>query len=174
MRSIRAPYAGESSALWYNTRMQTLEERKKYLEIYRSKPENKAKHRLAAKKWALANASRVKVTKRIWKTQNPTSYTQYSREYNRRQRTKVLNHYSGGNPKCVCCGEKEIKFLCIDHISGGGNTHRREMKIRGSIIPWIVKNKFPPMFQVLCYNCNNAKGFWGECPHKKDLGSQSD
>jgi hypothetical protein len=26
-------------------------------------------------------------------------------------------------------------------------------------------NEFPDGFQVLCHNCNLAKGYYGECPH---------
>ena len=32
----------------------------------------------------------------------------------------------------------------------------RYLKIRG----------FPPGYQVLCHNCNQAKGFYGKCPHQ--------
>ena len=30
--------------------------------------------------------------------------------------------------------------------------------------PW---EKYPPGYQVLCHNCNLAKGFYGSCPHQK-------
>jgi hypothetical protein len=33
----------------------------------------------------------------------------------------------------------------------------RDLKRRG----------FPPGHQVLCHNCNMAKQFYGQCPHKK-------
>ena len=33
---------------------------------------------------------------------------------------------------------------------------------------WLKKHGFPKEgFQLLCYNCNCAKGFFGKCPHKK-------
>jgi hypothetical protein len=76
-------------------------------------------------------------------------------------RLEVLNFYGG---KCACCGEAEICFLAIDHINGGGNKHRKE--IGGSkIYFWLKANNFPSGFQVLCHNCNLAKGFYGICPH---------
>ena len=37
--------------------------------------------------------------------------------------------YSEGQPKCACCGEKELSFLTIDHINGKGNIHRKEMEL---------------------------------------------
>ena len=96
-----------------------------------------------------------------------------SRERNRLSRLTVLKFYSSEIPHCACCGEKEIKFLSIDHINGGGSQHRRSMGMKkgkgGNINHWIIKNNFPTGFQVLCHNCNMAKGFYGECPHKSLL-----
>lgn len=76
----------------------------------------------------------------------------------------MLRHYSGGDIKCACCLETEIMFMALDHIDGGGLAHR--VKIFGrvsaggtSMHAWIVKNDFPVGFQVLCHNCNLAKGF---------------
>ena len=67
--------------------------------------------------------------------------------------------------KCACCGEEDRAFLSIDHIDGGGSKHRREIK--HSIYSWLKQNKYPKGFQVLCHNCNQAKGFYGKCPHEK-------
>lgn len=77
-------------------------------------------------------------------------------------RMEVLEKY--GN-KCNCCGEIEKEFLSIDHIDGGGSKHRREIK--HSIYGWLKSNKYPKGFQILCHNCNQAKGFYGICPHQK-------
>ncbi len=82
-------------------------------------------------------------------------------------RTRILLYYSNNNPQCSCCGEKEDKFLCLDHINGGGHQHRKNIKNR--IYEWIIKNDFPKGFQILCHNCNMAKGFYGECPHKINI-----
>lgn len=90
------------------------------------------------------------------------------RKTNFKKRLSVLKHYSGGDIKCNCCEEKEFKFMCIDHINGGGNKHKREIGHGGSrLCDWIKKNNFPDGFQILCHNCNMAKGFYGECPHKE-------
>ena len=67
--------------------------------------------------------------------------------------------------KCTCCGESELKFLGIDHINGGGRKHRKELK--GHFYQWLKVNKYPAGFQTHCHNCNLAKGFYGECPHKR-------
>ena len=88
----------------------------------------------------------------------------------RDRRIKVLEHYSQSPPVCVCCGEREIKFLTLHHLNNDGAEHRRKMRGTGSgpsLWCWIIKNNYPPIFQVLCFNCNCAMGIYGECPHKK-------
>ncbi len=86
----------------------------------------------------------------------------------RQKRLQVLTHYSNGEIKCNCCGEKEIKFLCIDHINNDGYKKRKNgRRAAGTeLYRLIIKDNFPDTFQVLCHNCNSAKGFYGLCPHK--------
>ena len=87
----------------------------------------------------------------------------YAGKSNFEKRLIVLNFYSKGALECACCREKGIKFLSIDHINNDGAKHRRE--IGGNLCLWILKNSFPPGFQILCYNCNFSKGIYGKCPH---------
>jgi len=72
--------------------------------------------------------------------------------------------YTVYGPACACCGETEEAFLSVDHIEGGGNKHRREIR-NHNIAAWLVKNGFPKGYQILCMNCNFAKGKLGKCPH---------
>ena len=101
-------------------------------------------------------------------------------------RLEVLQYYSkrlskSNIPCCRCCGEKShVDFLAIDHIAG-----RKEMdsdtklvKIgyssskRGQVLhKWVTENNFPKGFQILCHNCNYAKGIKrnkNKCPHQLD------
>ena len=79
-------------------------------------------------------------------------------------RNRVLEAY--GN-KCVCCGENYKEFLAIDHIEGGGNKKKREIGKNGACYyKWIINNNFPKDLQILCHNCNMAKGLYGKCPHE--------
>ena len=88
--------------------------------------------------------------------------------YLRKVRLDVLTHYSGGSPRCACCGENMIEFLSLDHIYGNGSAHRRELKHRGTFTYlWARTNNYPAIFQVLCMNCNFAKGKYGYCPHQR-------
>jgi hypothetical protein len=75
----------------------------------------------------------------------------------------ALRHYGGEHPACKCCGEDKYQFLAFDHINGRGKEHLRRVS---NIALWLVRNDFPAGFQILCHNCNLAKGFYGRCPHQ--------
>lgn len=78
----------------------------------------------------------------------------------------VISHYGG---KCACCGIVYLPALCIDHIEGNGNKHRKQLGGNNSfnIYGWLKKQGHPPGYQVLCWNCNAVKSFNGTCtiPH---------
>jgi hypothetical protein len=99
---------------------------------------------------------------------NPMVLEKEKQNY-RRLRLEAMQHYCpDGVLRCACCGETEIKFLSIDHIDGGGNQHRNQIgRAPGALFWWLKKNNYPPGFQVLCHNCNLAKGFYGACPHQE-------
>lgn len=83
---------------------------------------------------------------------------------------KVFEHYGGY--ACCCCGEKTRCFLTLDHINNDGAKHRRELGKSSSagkgLYMWIIRNNYPPLFQVLCANCNLGKKMNnGICPHKQ-------
>lgn len=80
------------------------------------------------------------------------------------RKKETLAHYGG---VCSCCKENRYEFLCIDHINGGGNIHRKKIGDGGtSFYGWLKKNDYPVGFQVLCHNCNMSKGSYGYCPHQ--------
>jgi hypothetical protein len=88
-------------------------------------------------------------------------------KYTRSLRRQVLEAYGGC---CQCCGESGQDFLTIDHIHNDGAYERQVLKLRaGSKLNlWLKRNGFPKdRYQLLCYNCNCAKGAWGVCPHKE-------
>jgi hypothetical protein len=120
---------------------------------------------------SLAHSRRRAPLVKAWKAKNPDYFNAYQREVCRAYRLKILKHYGGSPPKCACCGENEYKFLCIDHINGKGNEHRRELtghkESSTGLYRWLINNNYPLGFQVLCYNCNNAKGHYGKCPHQE-------
>jgi hypothetical protein len=89
-------------------------------------------------------------------------YTNYHRD-RRRSRRKLVVAGLGG--KCWCCGEKEVKFLNIDHILGGGTKDRSTIN-NNQLIDRIIREGLPKSkYRVLCYNCNIAISILGYCPH---------
>jgi hypothetical protein len=58
--------------------------------------------------------------------------------------------------RCGQCGDQVFEHLCLDHVDGGGTQHRlKDPGCRGkSVYAWCKRNCYPPMFRVLCWNCN--------------------
>lgn len=76
----------------------------------------------------------------------------------------IINGY--GN-KCVCCGESNPLFLTIDHINNDGFKDRKsEGYNQDKFYNSIIADNFPTQYQLLCYNCNLCRGFYGQCYHK--------
>lgn len=89
-------------------------------------------------------------------------YYRLGQESAQKRRLEVLTHYGGNPPKCVCCGEPIIEFLTVDHINGGGEKHRKQIRSKNgkktNFYRWLIDNNFPEGYQVMCSNCNMAKG----------------
>lgn len=119
------------------------------------------------KEWTFANKAKVKSTKYKWNLNNLLLRRAYTLKSLLKLKMEVFRHYSKEIPECACCKETEMKFLAIDHINGGGGKERRETKSKGGQKTYrlLRKNKYPTGYQVLCHNCNMAKGFYGKCPH---------
>lgn len=107
---------------------------------------------------------------RAWASANKDRKRVAASKLRREIKREVLGHYAGGDPKCVCCGETILEFLTIDHLNGGGSRQREQLNCRRNTISffrWLRKNGYPSGYQTLCMNCNSAKSWWGECPHKR-------
>ena len=98
---------------------------------------------------------------------NKQQIRERTKQRNRRIKMECLIAYGGNPPKCVCCGEAILEFLTIDHVNEDGNKMRMVHGTGNSFHGWLIKNNFPKGFQILCFNCNCAKGFFGYCPHQK-------
>lgn len=116
---------------------------------------------------------KLKVAENARRWKRATNYNEKRREAKRVRRLMLLKHYSGSEtPFCACCNEMHYEFLALDHKDGGGNEHRRKVwgRNRGGgtdTADWVIKNNYPPLFQVLCHNCNMSSSFYGSCPHKR-------
>jgi hypothetical protein len=99
-------------------------------------------------------------------------------------RLKVLQYYSkhlsnSDIPCCRCCGiNSHTHFLDVDHIPGRSEMNSipelkkigySSIKESGGLHRWLVNNNYlkdlqTEYFQILCKNCNGAKGLYGKCP----------
>ncbi len=134
--------------------------------LYRSK--NKSKIVEYQAKWREQNRENLRKYARNYYYNNHTKYVENRNKSFFKLKLDVLNAYSNNSPRCTCCGESEIDFLQIDHINGGGNKSRKDKNRFGtSYYFYLRKNNYPTGYQILCANCNHAKGRLGVCPHKK-------
>ena len=83
----------------------------------------------------------------------------------------VMRALCGGEPRCQCpgCGQALLAFLSIDHVHNDGFMEKsRSGGKRGPAERLAAVRREPHRFQVLCYNCNMAKGHGkdGRCPRE--------
>jgi len=148
---------------------------------YRAKPESKLKFSEYAKR----PESKARQKVRRAKPEVKVKIASYEKERRETLKKDIFSHYSkihsnSDIPCCRCCGlNSHIEFLTLDHIAG-----RKEMDSEPELLKlgyssklatqplqiWIKKNNFPEGFQVLCINCNFAKGHSKDntCPHERD------
>jgi len=105
-----------------------------------------------------------------WRKKNPDKFnTKQKKWYNKTKLSlllQLLNHY-GHKCNCKNCPEKNFQFFTLDHINNDGAAHRRALGGQSTINTYrdVIKRGFPPDYQILCMNCNWAKGVFGKCPH---------
>lgn len=127
--------------------------------------ENKEIQAARSKKWFNENKDRKHELGKLWQNK-------FKDTINEKRKKRVwdlkLEVWSRYGTICNCCGEPSKEFLTIDHINGGGNKHRKELRSNGSqnIYRWLKRNDFPEGYRVLCMNCNFAHGMYGYCPHE--------
>ena len=161
--------------------------KKRRKELYHlNKPIRSERKKEYEKQWRLKNKERLKeynrlhhIEKRVERNMHSRKYWKENREvlilkqrdYNLKLKIRCYNHYSNFNIKCNCCGENMIEFLSIDHVNNDGCEHRKTVGNGTALYKWLINNKFPSGFQLLCHNCNFAKGTDKDhiCPHKRKI-----
>ena len=78
-------------------------------------------------------------------------------------RLEAIAAYGG---KCVCCEIDDPILLSIDHKHGGGKQHQERTGGSRGVLIDLKRRGWPDDCQLLCWNCNCAKGFFGKCPHQ--------
>ncbi len=110
--------------------------------------------------------------RKAWSPERAEAQREYRTAIRRALRAEVLAAYGGA---CKCCGERTPEFLAVDHVNNDGAEHRKMLRqkpdpseIRSAeIYYWLREKGYPEGFQILCHNCNIAKGLYGACPHIK-------
>lgn len=84
-----------------------------------------------------------------------------------RVRQLVLEKYGG---VCACCSEARSCFLTIDHTRNDGAYERRKLNKNSYVLyrRLLRRKGTSPRYQLLCWNCNEAKRIYGKCPHLKE------
>ena len=87
----------------------------------------------------------------------------HRRAYAGRVRAAVFGWYG---TSCACCGASAD--LCIDHVDGNGGQHRLELYGSRDVAgvrfwAWLIRQNFPPGYQVLCRSCGSSKGRGERC-----------
>jgi len=110
------------------------------------------------KKYREKHRQELSNQKKIYRAVHATRIKEIKKRHALALRIEAINKYSDGSMTCAACGNNNFSHLCLDHINGGGTQHRKEGKVRGkAVYQWVKKNNYPPIFQVLCYNCNFIK-----------------
>jgi hypothetical protein len=103
---------------------------------------------------------------REWRKRNPDQSKAIHKRWRDGLKRRVLAAYGA---HCACCGEGRAVFLTLDHINADGAAERRAYRERGGTSTYtrVLREGFPPGYQVLCWNCNAARHLEGVCPHQQ-------
>lgn len=82
-----------------------------------------------------------------------------ARSYYIKLKQEILTHYGNGKYACIKCSESKSACLSLDHINGGGSSHKSELGISGGsgFYLWLRRNNYPKGYQTLCMNCQFVK-----------------
>jgi hypothetical protein len=182
----------KAKAKEYSQRPEVKARTKVRLKEYRKTPEVKAKQKESKKKYLKSSKGKIKVKEYNSRPEVKAKVKEYNSRNKKRyakprqdRRMQVLQIYSkrlsnSNVPCCNCCNKNSHSdFLAIDHIAGRKqmDSEPELVKIGYSsklfnhqLIKWIIENDFPSGFQILCSNCNFAKGLEknnNQCPHER-------
>lgn len=142
-----------------------LKNRARWLAVCRKwRKKNPKKSRAIKARWRKKNPGKIQELRRAWYRKHRQRHVEYARDSRRRLSYAVFKIYGG---KCACCGERELRFLTLDHVKNNGGQERRH-GLKNNQLYRLIRNTGKRMagIQVLCANCNLGKQ-WnaGVCPH---------
>ena len=162
----------------YYSKPENKEKQNERMKKYYSKPENKEKQNERVKKYLKEQYADSEVRKKMQETAreyyHKPEVKKKLKENSAKIKLDVFTHYSkiisnSDVPICACCGYDDLRFLSLDHIDGRIKISEKEKKLISSGLWKYVKAQgFQKGYQVLCHNCNIAKGRGKYCPHQLD------
>lgn len=119
-------------------------------------------NRPSRKKWRQEHAEQIKQYMKKYGKDNLEKLNILKRNHLKQVGLEGIEVYGS---KCACCGEDRNEFLTLDHINGKKDESKRKTGqkawARLKSLGWPKDN-----YQILCFNCNCAKGIYGICPHQ--------
>lgn len=97
---------------------------------------------------------------RMWSHEHPNLRSDAQKRHYTKLKNKFLEMYG---TRCSCCGETIVEFLTVEHINGQTKSNRETTH---AALRNATKEYRPDVYDVLCMNCNHAKGKLGICPHQ--------
>lgn len=112
------------------------------------------------------NAEYIKQKAAIYREKNRDRITAHRKKRKGIEKMRFLEMYGR---VCVCCGESEPVFLCLDHVHG-------QVKVKNKDEWTTAYNKAykeyrPDLYRIMCCNCNMAVRFGRVCPHQLNIHS---
>lgn len=144
------------------------EKAKKYRkDYYQNRKEDIKKKR---RDYVASNPEKVSTYNQQYFKNHPGAFVIAERKSRRKLKEDAVARLGG---KCVCCGEKEMEFLTVDHVNGGGKKHREDLKKAGKSPTQAIYRELRDaadvsMYRLLCWNCNSSAHFGnGICVHQR-------
>ena len=118
--------------------------------------DNNSHAKQVRKQYRNAHIDELRAKHVIYRQYKPDFIRKIARVHAKCVKSAALYFYSNGMMQCALCEESQFKNLCLDHIEGGGTQHRlKDPGTRGkAVYAWCKRNEYPPIFRVLCWNCN--------------------
>jgi hypothetical protein len=132
----------------------------------RWKAANPERVRAATARWRAAHSERVRQYTARWRAAHQGQWGAIRRRHARALRAQVVAGYGG---RCTCCGVTARHH--VDHVYGDGAAERRRGNRWLSLYRKILREGFPPSYQLLCGRCNTQRARRGWCcgPDRRQL-----
>ncbi len=96
--------------------------------------------RLSQKKYRETHRNEQRIATKNWQSKNPEKFKTSGKNYKQKVKIAVMKHYSGGTMRCVCCDEKNLSFLTLDHPNNDGENDRERFGSGYGFYLWLIKS----------------------------------